>query len=86
MFLRGCIDPLYLQSAVYKRAFLVLCGAFDRLKYIYIFPANTERCNNVVSMLMQRLDVESTLKHRCFNVVCLLNWWIFVCLSNVTTV
>ena len=39
-----------------------------------LFPAGTQRRNNVDSTLIQRQYVESTLNRRCFNAVCLLGF------------
>ena len=39
--------------------------------------AGAQRRNNVVSTLIQRVDVDSTFDRRCFNVVCPLGTFTF---------
>ena len=65
--------PEYSLDSQAKLIRLCACAFANRFQSLigstHPNPAGTQRCNNVKSMLIQRLDVESTLNGCCFNVV-----------------
>ena len=73
-----------LYEAPYNKSYCTVAGIMRCLRCFYWksisgslmrpiswnYPAGMQHWNNVDSTLIQRLDVESTLTRRCFNVVC----------------